>query len=206
VGGDRAGEGGIFRTGPRIGPEERVRDFARVQVRAGLIDDDAVLREVTEAVADEDIAADPGAVAAELVREARLELAVDQATWRTPTDHDRLVAAFDELATADVVVLQGVDDHWTAAAELRRRAADGRPPLGVAWFTAPDVWHAVDHGMLELNVWHGDSANVAPGEPLLDLVVDTLARHGLAAHFDEGRIEISASWHRRRDLAPAQPR
>jgi hypothetical protein len=73
----------------------------------------------------------------------------------------------------------------------------------VAWFTAPDVWHAVDHGMLELNVWHGDSANVAPGDPLLDLVVDTLARHGLAAHFDEGRIEISASWHRRAG-APAQ--
>jgi hypothetical protein len=212
AGGDRAGGerrgtardgGGIFRTGPKIGPQERVRDFARVQVRAGLLDDDAVLREVTEAVADEEFTADPAGVAAELVRAARLELAADQQTWDVPTDHDRLVAAFDALADADVVVLQGIEDHWTAAAELRRRAAEGRPPLGVAWFTAPDVWHAVDHGMLELNVWHGDSANVAPGEPLLDLVVDTLARHGLAAHFDEGRIEISASWHRRRDLAPA---
>jgi hypothetical protein len=203
VGGDPAQGPGIFRAGPKIGPEERVRDFARVQVRAGLLDDDSVLREVTDAVADEQITADPASLAAELVRDARLELAADQETWRSPTDHDRLVAAFDDLMAADVVVLQGVEDHWTAAAELRRRAAEGTPPLGVAWFTAPDVWHAVDHGMLELNVWHGDSANVAPGEILLDLVVDTLGRHGLAAHFDEGRIEISASWHRRRDLVPA---
>jgi hypothetical protein len=200
--GGSAGDGsGFFRAGPKLTPEDRIRDFTRAQVRAGLLDEDGVLREVTEAVADERITADPAAMAVELVREEREQLAIDQQTWEVPTDHDRLVAAFDELAGSDVVVLQGVDDHWTAQAELRRRAAEGRPPLGVAWFTAPDVWHAVDHGMLELNVWHGDSANVAPGEPLLDLVVEVLGRHGLAAHFDEGRIEISASWHRRQALA-----
>jgi len=205
--GGRAPDGaGVFRSGPKVSPEERVRDFARVQVRAGLLDDDAVLREVTEAVADEVDAADPAVVAADMVRAARAELAVDELTWATPTDHDRLVGAFGELAAADVVVLQGIEDHWTASAELRRRAAEGRPPRGVAWFTAPDVWHAVDHGMLELNVWHGDSANVAPGDSLLDLVIDALARHGLAAHFDEGRIEISASWHRRPAAAPAPHR
>ncbi|MDF2968262.1 MAG: hypothetical protein K0Q93_2040 [Nocardioidaceae bacterium] len=201
--GDGSEDGsGFFRAGPKLTPEDRVRDFARAQVRAGLLDAHAVLQEVTEAVADERITDDPAAMAADLVRAERERLAVDQQSWEVPTDHDRLVAAFDELAGSDVVVLQAIEDHWTAQAELRRRAAEGRPPLGVAWFTAPDVWHAVDHGMLELNVWHGDSANVAPGEPLLDLVIEVLARHGLAAHFDEGRIEISASWHRRQALAP----
>ena len=51
--------------------------------------------------------------------------------------------------------------------------------------------------MLEVNVWHGSTANVAPGDALLDDVLAVLARHGLAAHFDEGRLEVSARWRRR---------
>jgi len=190
-------EGGVFRSGPKISPEEQTRDFARAQVRAGLLDEAGVLSEVTEAVEAELRVDDPQTVAAELVATARAELADDERTWPDPTDYERLQTAFAELAASDVVVLQGIADHWTANAELRRRAAEGRPPRGVAWFTAPDVWHAVDHGMLEVNVWHADSANVAPGDGLLDLVVDTLGRHGLPAHFDEGRVEVTASWHRR---------
>ena len=68
---------------------------------------------------------------------------------------------------------------------------------GYIWFTAPDVWHAVDDGMLEVNLWHGTSANVAPGDHLLDAVLSCLARHGLRARFDEGRIEVDAHWQRR---------
>ncbi len=198
-------EGGVFRSGPKVSPEERTRDFARAQVRAGLLDEAAVLSEVTEAVDAELRVDDPPSFAAELVAQARAELAADERTWPEPTDYDRLQTAFAALAAADVVVLQGIADHWTANAELRRRADEGRPPRGVAWFTAPDVWHAVDHGMLEVNVWHADSANVAPGDSLLDLVVDTLAAQGLPAHFDEGRVEVSASWHRRLTPSPTVP-
>lgn len=189
--------GGVFRSGPKVGPEQRLRDFARVQVRAGLLDDPGVRREVADAVVAESSVPprEAGARADQLVDEARSELAGEVGGWARPTDHDRLQQAFAELATADVAVLQGVDDHWAAAELLRGRAHEGRSPRGVVWFTAPDVWHAVDHGMLELNVWHGDSANVAPGEPLLDLVTETLHRHGLSAHFDEGRIEVGAYWH-----------
>ena len=96
-----------------------------------------------------------------------------------------------------VLALQGVEDHWEAKKLLQERASEGDPARGVAWFTPPDVWHAVDHGMLEVNVWHGDTANVEPGDELLDLVLGVLEKHGLAAHFDEGRIEVSAHWHRR---------
>ena len=64
------------------------------------------------------------------------------------------------------------------------------------------MWHAIDHGMLELNVWHGDTANVAPGDPLLDIVIDSLRAQGLAAHFDEGRVEVAAFWHRRLTAFP----
>jgi hypothetical protein len=94
-------------------------------------------------------------------------------------------------------VLQGCDDHWAAKAVLDLRAAAGDPPRGVAWFTPPDVWHAVDEGMLEVNVWHGDTANAAPGDALLDDVIAAFGAQQLPAHFDEGRIEVSAHWQRR---------
>src|SRR5690606_27456331 len=99
-------------------------------------------------------------------------------------------AAFASLEAADIPVLQAIEDHWTTKAELERRDDAGLSCRGIAWFTAPDVWHAVDHGMLELNVWHPDSANVAEGDALLDEVIATLAAHGIDGHFDEGRIEV----------------
>ena len=103
--------------------------------------------------------------------------------------------AFAEVEASGVVVLQGCEDHWVAKRLLDDRAGD--PPRGVAWFTPPDVWHAVDEGMLEVNLWHGTTANAAPGDALLADVIAVLARHGLAAHFDEGRIEVAAFWQRR---------
>jgi len=185
---------GFFRTTSKVSPQERVRDFARVQVCAGLLDADALLREVAAAVEAELPGESPAAKGRELVADARTALLEEQDDWEAPTDHDRLQAAFAALAHRDVVVLQAVEDHWVADAALRRLDAEGRSPRGAVWFTPPDVWHAVDHGMLELNVWHPDTANVAPGEPLLDVVVDTLAAHGLAGHFDEGRVEVAAHW------------
>ena len=176
---------------------EQLRDYARLQVRAGFLDSDALVTEVAEAIAADLPAADAGVLAEQWLAEESAALSQEQRSWAAMTDYDRLEAAFAELAHAGVVVLRACDDHWSANAELTRLAAAGRPPRGIAWFTPPDVWHAIDHGMLELNVWHGDTANVAPGDELLDLVLDVLARHGLSAHFDEGRIEVGASWLRR---------
>ena len=42
-----------------------------------------------------------------------------------------------------------------------------------------------------------DQDNAAPGDALLTAVVSCFERHGLAAHFDEGRIEVAARWQRR---------
>lgn len=186
----------LSRSSEAVDPAERVRDFARAQVRAGLLDEQAVLDEVTRAAADE-LAGDSPDFAAEAVRAARTELAVDEADWPETTDYDRLQAVFAELESRDVAVLQGVDDHWTAKGELERRDDAGERLTGIAWFTAPDVWHAIDHGMLEVNLWHGDTANVAPGDELLDSTLERFEAHGLRAHFDEGRIEVTAHWLRR---------
>jgi hypothetical protein len=179
--------------------EKHVREFTRASVRAGLLDAEELRAEVEQAIGSElpDRADDASGLAEAWIGEAREELRADQTGWPEATDYERLQSAFHEIELADVVVLQGCDDHWSAKAVLEQRAAAGTTPRGVAWFTPPDVWHAVDEGMLEVNLWHGDTANAAPGDPLLDEVLGVLEKHGLEAHFDEGRIEVSAHWHKR---------
>ena len=131
------------------------------------------------------------------IAEERAAWRAEAATWPEVTDHDRLLHAFARLEEQGIVVLQGVADHWVARDELERRTPT---PAGVAWFTPTDVWHAIDAGMLEVNLWHGTTANAAPGDQLLDRALAAFAAAGLEAHFDEGRIEVAAHWqHRPRD-------
>ncbi len=180
------------------GPDRRDRldAFVRTLVRGGLLEEHQLLDEARTAVCDElPGTEDPGALAGELVRRHRDQLRRDQRDWPATTDHDRLQAAFGDLEGRDVLVLQGCADHWAAKAALERPRP--RAPRGIAWFTLPDVWHAVDEPMLEVNLWHADTANAAPGDPLLEEVLAVLRGHGLPAHFDEGRIEVAALWQRR---------
>jgi len=183
----------------RAGRLDQLKTFADVQVRAGYRSIADIEGEVLEAVRDE--IKDPD----EAVRTARAYVAAatealvaDQAYWPPTTGYDLLRAAFAELDASGVVVLESCDDHWAADAELKRRAAAGERPRGIAYFTPTDVWHAVEHQMLEVNLWHGDSANVLDTDALLAEVVDVFARHDLPAHFDEGRIEVTVDWRRRR--------
>ena len=171
--------------------EQHVREFARACVRAGLLDQDALRSEVLQAIRDELPARTEESedLADAWIGEAREELRVDQLSWPEATDY--------ELELADVVGRQGCDDHWAATGVLDAGAGAGTSPRGIAWFTPSDVWHAVDEGMLEVNLWHGSTANAAPGDALLDEVIGVLEKHGLAAHFDEGRIEVDAHWHKR---------
>lgn len=181
--------------------EADLQDFARLQVRAGLLSEAEALREVVEAITAELPGIDSQVLARAWLAKARADLRTEQAAWPEVTDYDRLQLAFAECESHDVPVMQGVDDHWAVKARLDLLAGEGRPPRGLAWFTAPDVWHAIDDGMLEVNLWHGTTANVAPGDSLLDAVLSCFGRHGLEAHFDEGRIEVSAHWRRRQAVA-----
>jgi hypothetical protein len=182
--------------------EQHVREFTRANVRAGLQSAERTRAEVVAAIEADlpERAAESSDLADRWIAEAREELRIDQLSWPEATDYERLQSAFEELELGDVVVLQGVADHWSAKDELDRRGATGARPRGIAWFTASDVWHAVDEGMLEVNLWHGDTANAAPGDPLLDEMLGIFEKHGLAAHFDEGRVEVDAHWHRRLPL------
>jgi hypothetical protein len=188
----------------RLTKTDELRDYTRLQLRAGILTGAALRADVLGAVRDEIPGHDdPAALVERWLDEAAAELAAEELDWPPLTDHDRLEAAFADLESAGVVVLRACDDHWAANAELARLTDKGRTPAGIAWVTPPDVWHAIDNGMLEINVWHGDTANVAPGDALLDSVIGALSRHGLTGNFDEGRIEVAASWQRRlADPAP----
>lgn len=179
---------------PRL---EHTRTWVSDLVRSGLLSSAEVDREVRAVVATDHPGLPAEATADEWIARAREAWAADAQSWPAITDHDRLQAVFATLAGIGVAVLQGVDDHWSAKGELDRRTRDGRTPRGIAWFTQPDVWHAIDEGMLEVNLWHGDTANAAPEDRLLDEVLAAFAAEGLPAHFDEGRIEVSAFWQRR---------
>ncbi|MDQ4084383.1 MAG: hypothetical protein M3165_01045, partial [Actinomycetota bacterium] len=99
---------------------ERLRAFARVQVRSGFLTDSAVRDEVGEA-AREDLARDDAeALAAEVVQAEIAALESEQATWPQTTDVDRLEAAFADLEAQGLLVLRACDDHWDATAALTR--------------------------------------------------------------------------------------
>jgi hypothetical protein len=174
----------------------QTRAWVRDVVRAGLLSPAERLAEVRAVVAEDhpDLPAEETARA--WIADAEQEWRADAATWPARTDHDLLEEAFAELERQGIAVLQGCADHWEAAARL-----DEGDCRGIAWFTPTDVWHAIDAAMLEVNLWHADRANAAPGDALLDDVLAVLASLGLSAHFDEGRIEVAARWQRRPDPA-----
>ncbi|MGY2874999.1 hypothetical protein ACVW00_002189 [Marmoricola sp. URHA0025 HA25] len=163
-------------------------------VRSALWPDDEVRAQAVAAIAADHPELPAADTAERWMSEARSAWEKDAASWPEVTDHDRLVRAFALLEQRGIVVLQGIADHWVARDELRRRAPE---PAGVAWFTPTDVWHAIDAGMLEVNLWHASTANAAPGDPLLAEALDCFATAGIDAHFDEGRIEVRARWERR---------
>ena len=175
---------------------EATRAWVADLVRSGLGSEDEVRAEAVAAITADHPDLPAQATADAWIREAQERWRAEAAAWPAVTDHDRLVQAFARLEERGIVVLQGVTDHWVARDELERRTPS---PAGVAWFTPTDVWHAIDDGMLEVNLWHASTANAAPGDPLLEDALEAFASAGLEAHYDEGRIEVAARWQRRPD-------
>ena len=173
-----------------------LRGLARVLVRSGYADRAAVTAALTEAVQEDAPSADSASLVPELIDEALHAVQEDAKVWPDETDPERLDVVLAELESRGVVVVRYCTDHHEAR-KILEAAAD---PTGLVFFTDTDVWHAVDFGMLELKVWHPDTANVAPGEPLLEDVLALLRARDLPAVFDEGRIETTLTWQRRVEL------
>lgn len=178
----------------RTSVEDDLRDFARLQVRAGLGDPDQQLAEVIEATRAEMPHTDASILARAWLAAARHEVAALAATWEQVTEFDRLQAAFAECDEHSLPVLQGVQGDAEARAGL---AAASGPVRGVIWFTPGDVWHAVDHRVLELHLWRPDGSDAPPGDHLTTLVTSCLERHGLTARSTGDRVQVSVRWERR---------
>ncbi|HEY7042364.1 MAG TPA: hypothetical protein VH419_01720 [Nocardioidaceae bacterium] len=186
----------------KAGRLEQLKTYARVQVWSGYRSPADVRSDVYDALLDE--VKDPSEaerLTSDYLVQAERDLESAAAEWPDPSAFDRLQATFEDLREQGLIVLEACEDHWSANAALETAGAEGPEPAGIAYFTHADVWHAVEHGMLELNVWHPSTANVAPGDPLLERVQEALARHRISSVFDEGRIEVSVAWERR----PARP-
>jgi hypothetical protein len=182
----------------QAGRLEQLRTYAAVQVRSGYRPDDVVRADLFEALVDEVGDTDRASELTDsYLEQGRADWIREAASWPAETDFDRMRAAFAELESADIVVLEAIEDHWVVSGLLTDRAQAGSAPRGVAYFTSTDVWHAVEHGMLEINLWHGSQANVTDSDDLLTHVLRVFADHDLDAHFDEGRIELTMRWDRR---------
>lgn len=177
---------------------KQLNTYAKVQVWSGYRSDPEVRADVFDAAsADAPDEATAQRLTDEALADAHHSLREAAAGWPDVTDFDRLQSAFADLRAGGVVVLEAVDDHWAANDKLTELTAAGKTPHGLAYFTHTDVWHAVENDMLELNVWHDDTANVGGGDDLLGFVLDTLSAHGISSLFDEGRIEATVRWQRR---------
>lgn len=174
--------------GPR---PEHTREWIRDVVRSGRVSGTELHRTVAEVVSA-DHPTLPADTATEWIAQATRDWTADAAGWPAVTDHDRLQQAFRTIEDSGVPVLQGCRDHWDA-----QRVLDERGSRAVLWFTESDVWHAIDEPMLEVNLWHADGANAAPGDGLLEELLGALHAHDLTAHFDEGRIEVTVLWQAR---------
>lgn len=177
--------------------DRELRGLARVLVRSGYANRAEVEAALTEAVREDAPEVDAATLVPELITEAVADLQADAATWPAETDTDRLDAVLDELEALGLVVVRYCSDHHDARKALEAATGAATGPKGLVFFTDTDVWHAVDFGMLELKVWHPDTANVAPGEPLLEDVLALLAERDIPAAYDEGRIETTIDWKRR---------
>lgn len=177
--------------------EAELRDFARLQVYAGLLEAEACRREVAEAIRAElpQQATNADVLARAWLAKASADHATQSRSWTDPTDTDRLDAALAECEQHEVLVLRGVQGPQAVTDELGQRTG----LRGALWCTPAQVWHAIDHGELTLTLWSPDGVATVREEPLTGAVTSCLARHGLRVleRMDKGGLRIACRWQRR---------
>lgn len=180
--------------------ELELRERARLTVRAQLVGAEAQLGDLEEAVRQALPHTDAKILArAWLVAEQRRH-AADAAQWSHPTDHDRLVAALDECAAHGVVVLLGVKDPSTLKEAVGARIVDRQPDTalrGVLWASEADVFHAVDHGILDVRLLLPDGTPAAGEDHLTSAVTQCVQRHGLRVRYHRDRVQVALRWQAR---------
>jgi hypothetical protein len=191
-----------------LGPDafDDVHEFVRVQVAAGYASLDEIVEEAVEVFLDETF--DPAGLRAAAQAIADRALAAhlaEQASWPSPTDCDRLDAAFAELGRAGILARQHFSCCGTCGTTeiqeaMEQAAKDGYDGRGYTFFHMQDTEHAVagDGLYLSYGARHaGEAVAVAIGHE----IVAVLRRHGLAPAWNgrhSHRIALPLTWRRRR--------
>ena len=187
--------------------EQFIFDFIYTQVRAGFysleeihevaieeIDDNGFGDEISEEWAYEQIEK----IYAELLEESK--------TWESPTETERLIAAFDELAekykiTALHYTGYTMDDGEYEVVEIERTLIEnGEQSEGYCFYHGQDLERAVQGEGLMIAFQKIDNVSNSVSKEVAQIVVDVLEKHGLKTDWDgkaESRILLpNFKWQR----------
>lgn len=173
--------------------EQELREHAALLVRAGLGTPDLQVAELAAAVREQMPHTDAEVLSRAWLLAAQRDHRRTSAGWPAPTDHDRLLSAWEECRANGVLVNVGVDED-TARTAL---GAASFPLRGALWCTAQQVHTAVAAGILDLQLWDATGTPVRSGDGLVAAVVSCVERHGLPARWHESRVQVATWWRRR---------
>jgi hypothetical protein len=183
-----------------------LHDLIKIQIAAGYAPAEDIIEDATALFAESGM--DPTSVrhAARTITDQVLAAHLtEQVAWPSPTDNDRLDAAFAELDRDGILARQHFACCETCGAreihdELDQAEKAGRTMRGFTFYHRQDTEHAVGGEGLYLSFGSIDRdgpATVAIGHE----VVDALTRHGLSPAWNGKqvhRILLPVVWRRRR--------
>ena len=192
-------------------PPDDVTAYVTTQVAAGY----AAAAEIREAALElygDEVEDDAGREALAAAVDRALDDAIAahakaQATWPSPTDNDRLAAAFAALAARGILCAENFSCCQTCAGgELMERIDDdrraGRAWRGYAYFHEQDTDRAAEGGGLWLAYGLArDDGDLASDAAVGEEVTAALRAQGLAVEWDgrvETRLHVPMTWRRRR--------
>jgi len=181
--------------------ERYVKEF----VAAGFLSEDEIVEAAIECVSGE---AEPETMrshAVLLTKQALADHFAGQAKWSSPTDCDRLDAAFAELEESGIVSRQNFSccqncGSYEIGDEMRKRFDEGLPVRGYTFYHQQDTESAVEgfglcfaYGSTEEPV----ESSIAIGNEICNV----LRKHDLKPEWDgsiKKRISLRMEWKRRR--------
>jgi hypothetical protein len=177
----------------------------RHDIAGGFETPEAIVDSVVELFSDQIDSAILRPHAERMVREILEDHLREQTIWSTPTDCDRLDAAFAALEQVGIVCRQhfsccgtcGSVEIWDEMEAARTSGVDVR---GYAFYHVQDTESAVEGGGLYLNygaVADGEAAALT----IAHAIVAGLEQHGLRTHWNgqwSRRIGVALDWKRRR--------
>ncbi|MCA9274886.1 MAG: hypothetical protein KDA29_02565 [Phycisphaerales bacterium] len=181
-------------------PVEDPKAYAGRLIATGYEQEDYVLELVREMLRDEGVA-DVDDYATRAVSGAIQAQIQSQASWSTPTDCDRLRAAFDSLKEQGILA----QHHYSCcgscgAAEIRIQIdfdeSQGTRWRGFTFYHVQDTENAVDGDGIFLN--YGDRKGTEEGSiEIANHVCRVLGEHGLETDWDGDlgrRIRVNLEW------------